>query len=296
MRLDVDTFTDPEVQAFANEHLVSVKINAGDDDGRELFEEFNCEGVPHLIFSDSKGNEIDRIIGYMPPEDYLTRIQEISRNRNTLNNYLDRYTRGENTADVLGKIAGKYDDRGDNKNAANYYKILLREFPQDTSQYIEKAKYSLASLAFSEGDYRALNYYIKQNPDSPYIESALFDQIYHFREAENTEKELDAFKNALVHSPDSPGMLNSYAWRMTELELNLEDALEKVKHAVKLTADTPDTQANIIDTEAEVLWKLNRFDEAVEAIDRAIKIDPESDYFQEQREKFIDAKKKELAA
>ena len=103
------------------------------------------------------------------------------------------------------------------------------------------------------------------------------------------------FKNALDHFPDSPGMLNSYAWRMTELELNLKDALEKVKWAVELTADTPPTQANIIDTEAEVLWKLKRYDEAIEAIDRAINIDPDSDYFREQREKFLKSKEKGLA-
>ena len=296
MRLDVDTFTDPEIQAFANEHLVSVKINAGDEEGQELFEKYNCEGVPHLIFTDSDGKEVDRIIGYMPPEDYLTRILEISRNRNTLSNYLDRYRRGENTADILGKIAGKFVDRKEADSAGMYYQLLLKGFPEDTSKFIDKSKYYLASLAFTNGDFQALNFYIMQNPDSPHIESALFDQIYHYRDGENMDKEIEAFKNALVHLPDSPSMLNSYAWRMTELELYLEDALEKVKWAVELTADTPPTQANIIDTEAEVLWKLNRFDEAIEAIDRAIKIDPDSDYFKEQREKFIEAKKKELAA
>ena len=67
----------------------------------------------------------------------------------------------------------------------------------------------------------------------------------------------------------------------------MKDALEKVKWAVELTADTPPTQANIIDTEAEILWKLKRYDEAIEAIDRAINIDPDSDYFREQREKFL---------
>ena len=93
------------------------------------------------------------------------------------------------------------------------------------------------------------------------------------------------------HFPENINVLNSYAWRMTEIETNLEDALEKVKKAVILSAANPSSQANIIDTEAEVLWKLKRFDAAIEAIERAIKIDGENQYFKDQKEKFIQSKK-----
>jgi tetratricopeptide (TPR) repeat protein len=95
----------------------------------------------------------------------------------------------------------------------------------------------------------------------------------------------------LSHFPDNTGILNSYAWRMAELEINLEDALIKVKRAVILSAANPSSQANIIDTEAEVLWKLKRFDEAIESIEKAIAIDGENQYFKDQKEKFIQSKK-----
>ena len=60
---------------------------------------------------------------------------------------------------------------------------------------------------------------------------------------------------------------------------------------MELSADDPNSQANIIDTEAEVLWKLKRFDAAIEAIERAIIIDGENQYFKDQKEKFIQSKK-----
>ena len=78
---------------------------------------------------------------------------------------------------------------------------------------------------------------------------------------------------------------------MAELEINLEDALIKVKRAVELSADNPNGQANIIDTEAEVLWKLKRFDAAIDAIEKAIVIDGENQYFKDQKVKFIQSKK-----
>jgi len=67
--------------------------------------------------------------------------------------------------------------------------------------------------------------------------------------------------------------------------------LVKVKRAVELSADNPNGQANIIDTEAEVLWKLKRFDAAIDAIEKAIVIDGENQYFKDQKEKFIQSKK-----
>ena len=91
--------------------------------------------------------------------------------------------------------------------------------------------------------------------------------------------------------PDNPSALNSYAWRMAEIATNLEDALIQAKKAVVLTAKDPNKQAGILDTEAEVLWKLKRYDEAIEAIDKALAIDPESQYYKDQKAKFIESKK-----
>jgi Flp pilus assembly protein TadD len=105
------------------------------------------------------------------------------------------------------------------------------------------------------------------------------------------EDELKVYAQMLSRFPDDTGILNSYAWRMAEMETNLEDALVKAKRAVELSADDPNSQANIIDTEAEVLWKLKRFDEAINAIEKSIMIDGENQYFKDQKAKFIQSKK-----
>ena len=80
---------------------------------------------------------------------------------------------------------------------------------------------------------------------------------------------------------------------MAEIETNLLDALEKVQKAVVLSANDPGSQANIIDTEAEIYWKLKRYDEAIKVIEKAILIEPENEYFKDQKEKFIESKKAE---
>ena len=108
--------------------------------------------------------------------------------------------------------------------------------------------------------------------------------VYHYADTEQREKELNAYREMLSIFPDDPGALNSYAWRMAEIETNLEDALMKARKAVVLTANDPGKQAGIIDTEAEVLWKMKRFEEAIEIIERAITIDPDNQYYQDQKQ------------
>ena len=135
-----------------------------------------------------------------------------------------------------------------------------------------------------------MNNYILQNPKSPFIFDAYLKMTHHFAEIQDQNKELKTFSDMLSKFPDNATALNSYAWRMAEIEINLEDALIKVRKAVILTAHNPQQQANIIDTEAEVLWKMERYDDAIKAIERAISIDSQNQYFIEQKDKFIQSK------
>ena len=227
----------------------------------------------------------------MPPTEYLLRIENIVKKRNTLSDYLTRYNQGVKSADIIAAIAMKYEDRKKNGKAAEFYSILISDFPDPTSEYYKKGKFFLASHEFINGNDNALKNYVMDMPDSPFHFDAYRKMVYHYADTEQIEKELSAYNEMLSLFPDDPSALNSYAWRMAEIETNLEDALIKVRKAVVITADDPSRQAGIIDTEAEVLWKMNRYDEAIEAIERALSIEPDNQYFKDQKVKFIESRK-----
>ena len=268
-----------------------MKYNANEEIGKQYFKQYNCRGVPHLLFVDSEGNEVDRIIGFLPPTEYLLRISDIAQKRNTLYDYLDRYKKGEKSADIIAGIATKYEDRKEDGKAAEFYSILIKNYPDPSSEYYRNGKFFMATHDFTNGNENALKKYVTNNPESPFHFNAYRKMVYHYANTEQLEKELETYSEMLVLFPDDPSALNSYAWRMAEIETNLEDALEIIQKAVAITAIDPQQQANIIDTEAEVLWKMNRFDEAIKAIEKAILIDPENQYFKDQKEKFIATKK-----
>jgi len=74
-RLDSDTFSDPEVRSELA-RLVALKLNA-ETTGAELATRYGVDSYPTMIFFDANGNELERILGYLPPEKFLRRVQRI---------------------------------------------------------------------------------------------------------------------------------------------------------------------------------------------------------------------------
>ena len=114
--------------------------------------------------------------------------------------------------------------------------------------------------------------------------------IHHYKVNGEIASEAKIYKEFSDKFNTDPSILNGYAWRMTELQLNLEDAMLKSTIAIKLAENDPDKQANILDTKAEVLWILDKYDEAISVINLAIDIKPDSDYFRQQKIKFQNSK------
>ena len=74
-RLDTDTFSSPEVRSELAK-LVALKLNA-EEGGAELASRYGVDSYPTMIFFDARGNEMERILGYLPPEKFLRRVQRI---------------------------------------------------------------------------------------------------------------------------------------------------------------------------------------------------------------------------
>ena len=118
--------------------------------------------------------------------------------------------------------------------------------------------------------------------------------IFYYVDTQQIEKELNLYKEILSKFSNNPKILNMYAWRMAEIEINLEDALAKAQKAIYLMNDDP-KRANIIDTDAEIFWKMKQYDNAIKTIDLAIQLNPQNQYYKDQREKFLDFRTGKIA-
>jgi len=168
--------------------------------------------------------------------------------------------------------------------------------PKDSADYVT-AKYQIAEYtAMADKAAKPLQKFLTQFPDSPYTENAYMGMVRAYHRAGDLDKEADTYKEfvekEIAAGNESPGLLNGYAWHMTEIEKNLNDALMKVQKAVAmLDSASAKSRAQVMDTEGEVLWKLGKIPEAAQVEQQCIELQPDDAYYQKQKAKFLQESK-----
>jgi len=74
-KMDSNTYSDDSVGAFINENFAPLKV---DVDRSNVDGPFGISSIPQVVFLSPDGKEIDRglrIIGYVPPDAFLGRLQ-----------------------------------------------------------------------------------------------------------------------------------------------------------------------------------------------------------------------------
>ena len=321
-RLDADTFTDKRIIDFAKQNLISKKIDAEKGDGPEHKKKYRVRAFPTILFLDGQGVEIDRIVGYRPPEEFLNELNRIKNGENTISEILARYKQNKHHYPTQIDLAEKYvtlnlPDSARNVLDVIYYKQKKKsQLDFSVAFRISKLYYSIGSLDNSidlldqivdsgvdssdSGYFYGLLYKAKRDNDTDKLlqysyltenidrKKQAYWQIIRILRKKKKEPDLEAniYQKAVeLYGSEykyMPSLLNSFAWRMTQLEKKLDVALEKIDLALEYGEDI-----KILDTKAEVLWKLKRIDEAVRVIEKCILLDPKKKYYRDQKNKFL---------
>ena len=284
--LDANTFIDENVSKYLNQNFINLKINAESEYGKTLFSDYNGTGYPLLIFLDPKKNELERFYGFLEPKPFLQKLMDIKNGDNTFPVLQAQYESGDNSAETMSILASKYAERGNDSVATLLYHNVILSRNVSSKMFFE-AKYFISSQQLKDEKTSELENYINTYPDSPFLKDAVNKLIRYYQTKELTNNEISYFIKYIEIFSDDPWFLNQFSWRMTELDLNLDLALTKINHALNIIDQDANGIANIIDTKAEVLWKLGKIDEAIKTIEEAILLDPTNDYYLNQKEKFL---------
>lgn len=259
---------------------------------REVAKRYNIQAIPTFVFVDEEGNEIDRIVGFREADEYLAEMKRIREGVDTYPDLVRQWDANPQDANVLQKLAAKVEAMAGLSAAVGYWEELF-ELEDVSTEVHAQANLKLAVYhSETNGDPNTLISLLKLEKDVDILAQAHRALRTFYRTTGDSAAEAEAYRvyvNFMVGiDQEEPGLLNGYAWRMTQLERNLDDALMRINRAVELLpADAGNReQAQILDTKAEVLWKLGRSDEALEVIATCIELQPEDEYYQEQRSKF----------
>lgn len=264
-------------------------MDAEKGEGPDLTSRFRIPGFPSMVFLTGDGEEIDRILGYLPPVQFLEELKRIMSGNNTFMSLKEVVVNDPGNGEAILILAEKYG----NMNKPEYALTLwykLRDLK--SAEYMEQAEYMISSIEGNRDESAVkLLSFMESNKNSTYYDDALLSAMRIFKKTGAKVNEVKLYRE-FVDIKEKAGevtysLLNGYAWRMTELELDLDNALEKALVAVELVkSEDEETRAQVIDTLAEVYWKLGNTRKAIDTIKKAIALQPEDTYYQDQLKKF----------
>ena len=77
-QLDQNTFSDSTVIEYCKNNFINLKINTDTEYGYEVYNEFNVNALPMILFIDSGKHIVGKIEGYYGPLEYLNKIKNIN--------------------------------------------------------------------------------------------------------------------------------------------------------------------------------------------------------------------------
>lgn len=288
--LEKNTYSDAQVTAYSNK-FVNAKFDVEKGEGIELAKRFKIMNYPTVLFLKPDGNEIDRLIGYLGPGEFLQLMKDYYNGVNTLDYYEAKMHEEPENLELVFTVGRKYVDRADRESAMPLLDKVMALDPDNEKGYAEKALMQMADAERKAGNMDAAiahgQKFIETYPESENAKGVLYDLAYYYKKAGDNEGALGIYEELITKYPEDVDALNAFAWFCAKSRMALDLATDVAKNACKLSGDEP----GVLDTLAEVYFARNMYDEAIETISKAISKDPEDNYLREQLTKFKEAKK-----
>jgi thioredoxin-related protein len=113
-RMERETFADREVRDALSQ-LVVVRLDA-EGRGRDVAARYGVDRYPTLVFMDATGTEVDRILGFLPPERFLVELARI-RAGDGFFACLERLAVDPSDVDAIRRAVDGYLERSDPEGA-----------------------------------------------------------------------------------------------------------------------------------------------------------------------------------
>jgi tetratricopeptide (TPR) repeat protein len=170
---DESTFTDKRVIAMTGKFYF-VRLNAEIDTAKAR--EFGVNGYPTVVVLDKNGLELDRILGYEKPADFVKTVDNYLKGIGTKNALEAEIRTKPKDLKLKYEVGEKYVGRGDFAQARASFQQVLSSDPNNASGLNDKAAVEMAMLLRKEKNwYKAIEgfrRFIKDYPNSDLREDA----------------------------------------------------------------------------------------------------------------------------
>ncbi len=202
--LDESTYAHSEVAKFLG-GLVCIKVNAEKD--TLIAKSQRVSGYPSILFLKSNGEEIDRIVGYLPPKEFVREAKRILKGKDVFAHLLEREKKNPEEIDLLYKLGEKFVDRGMYKEANERFKKIVKLDGENKSGKSDDALFGIGRGYLAEKEYdKAINEFktlVSTYPNADLVTDAQLFIGYCLERKGEKDKAIATYKRFVSDHPES---------------------------------------------------------------------------------------------
>jgi tetratricopeptide (TPR) repeat protein len=145
-----ETYPDPRVVVLSKE-VVFTKINGKED--TVLAKKYGIAGFPTAIVASANGEEIDRIVGFSPPEQFSSTVKDYLAGRNTLAYWEEQARKNSDDLALAFLVGDKYLWRSSFDEAEAQLQKVVAGDPENKTGKADTAAHYLGLIAYKEKNY-----------------------------------------------------------------------------------------------------------------------------------------------
>lgn len=289
---DRKVYTNSEVSAFANANQINWKIDAEKGEGPELAKKYGVKGFPTIVFTNSDGEEIDRIYGYVPAEQFLVMMKDYNSGINTYGYLKKMIEDNPDDPEFNYKMAEKIKSNGLDGDMKMYLDKTISMDPKNEKGYTDDAKFM---LAYTNQDAAGLEKLITEYPNSDKTKEGIINLASFYEEKNDISKADKLFANAFVKYGKNDFDLNqSYGSLLlgrgynvmkdtTATKKDRKRAIKTLENSIQYVKGTVN-EASAYYIMSELYYQNKDIKKANECIDKSISIYDKKSY-RDQKEK-----------
>ncbi|MBD3298730.1 MAG: tetratricopeptide repeat protein [candidate division Zixibacteria bacterium] len=171
--LEDSTLVHPAVEALADS-FVFLRVNAELD--TSLASQFGINAYPTVLLMDGSGSEAGRIVGYVPPDEFIARVEQYVRGEGTLWALEKQNRERPSDPETMYLLGRKYMERGQHSDAQTMLEKMIQQDQDNNTGFADDAQFAIAMMFRRDRQWfkaiESFRLFIEKFPDSELREDA----------------------------------------------------------------------------------------------------------------------------
>jgi len=293
--LDAKVFPEAAFQEYALS-LVSIRVDGSSEDGGPVAARYGVDSYPTMVVCEPGGKEIERFFGFHPTREFCGTIADYIRGVGTADWHKEKALASPDDLTLAFTAGRELAIRHRGLEAAPFLERVWREDPDNRTGQVPRAMLLLASTVYldqlkdQDSAIPVLKELSERFPDTFHGTEATYMTARALLETQRSGEALDVLRTRVAFKKDDPMQFFRFGSFCLRYDLFVPIGVKRMEEGVALHPGT----GYLWKTLADLRFRAGDYAGAVEALEKGVSLDPNSEAWSKLLETYRGALKRSM--